>query len=87
MQRTPASARAAAIDAVNAALDRSGLHCATRTVALDTTRFQPGGQVTAVVGCEVSLADLGPIGIGGTRRFDARATSVLDTYRATGDTP
>jgi Flp pilus assembly protein TadG len=86
-QRTPGAARAAAAEAVNAALDRSGLHCATHTVDLDTSRFEPGGQVTAVVGCEVSLADLGPIGLGGTRRFDGHATSVLDTYRATGDTP
>jgi len=82
-QRDPTSARLAALDSATSTITQSGLRCASTSIELDTDRFAPGGQVTAHVACEVNLSDLGLLGLPGSRRVTAAATSVLDTYRAT----
>lgn len=83
MQRDAGSAQLAARTSVEATLTRSGLNCESTRVELDTTRFEPGGQVTAHVACDVNLSDLALIALPGTRRVTSTATSVLDIYRAT----
>jgi Flp pilus assembly protein TadG len=82
VQRDPASAQQAALDTANTVLTQSGLRCTSRTVEVDTSQFRAGGQVTAQVACEVSLSDLAMLGLPGSRRLTATATSVIDTYRA-----
>ena len=79
----PGSARRAALESATSTITQSGLRCGSTSVELDTDRFAPGGQVTAHVACEVNLSDLGLLGLPGSRRVTAAATSVLDTYRAT----
>jgi Flp pilus assembly protein TadG len=87
LQRNATAARAAATDAATTALDQSGLRCASQSIELDLTQFEPGGQVTAQVTCDVNLSDLGPLAVPASRTFEARSTSVIDTYRATETTP
>jgi Flp pilus assembly protein TadG len=83
LQRDSTSAQQTALGSADTAISESGLRCVSVTVELDTSRFEPGGQVTAHVACDISLSDLGLLGLPGSRRVSATATSVLDTYRAT----
>lgn len=85
LQRDPLTAHDAGVRAADASLDRSGLRCQSRTVEVNTTSFAPGGQVTVTVACDVSLSELGLIGLSGTRTITSTSVSVVDTYRGVGD--
>lgn len=64
-----------------ATLDRRGLDCRPLTVAVDTTRFGPGGTVAVDVTCVISLADVSRLGVPGTKTVTARSVSVIDTHQ------
>lgn len=83
LERSPSSAWSAAQNAAAVSMGQGGLHCASTAVDVDTSAFQPGGQVAVTVECEIPLSDLGLLGVSGTRRVSARSVSVLDQYRAT----
>jgi Flp pilus assembly protein TadG len=77
---TPAAAAAAATTAV--AGNSAGMRWRC-TPAVDTHAQHPGGQVTVTLDCQVSLSDLGLLGIGAARTLHGTATEPIDTYRAT----
>jgi Flp pilus assembly protein TadG len=56
--------------------------CRSLDIQIDTTRFRPGGDVTANLRCVTSLAGLGLAGLPGSRTFSASSTVPLDTFRS-----
>ncbi|MDQ6782952.1 MAG: pilus assembly protein [Actinomycetota bacterium] len=60
--------------------DLTGIACADRLVAVDTSALRPGGAVTVTVSCHVPLGDLVLLKVPGTRTVTATSTSVVDTY-------
>ncbi len=63
--------------------------CRTLQVQTDSTRFRPhqtatgplAGAVTVTVRCQLELADLSLLGLGGTRRVERHATAPVDAFR------
>ena len=88
IERTVASARAAAHDAAVSGLANEGLHCVSVDVTLNTSEFAPPigqpGSVSATVQCRVDLSDLSVPGIPGTRLIKATVTGPVDEYRERG---
>jgi Flp pilus assembly protein TadG len=82
LRATPDAAVRDADAAFAAALASHDLSCATPDVAIDTSRFRPGGAVRVTVTCDVSFADISRLGVPGTRRLTAHSTAVIDTYRS-----
>ena len=75
---------AAAADArstAEATLAQRGVACAGLDVAVDTSRFVPGGSVRVDVACTVSLADVSRLGVPGSKTVAAHSVSVIDRYR------
>lgn len=60
--------------------DLSGIDCADRDIAVDTSALRPGGTVTVTVSCHVPLGDLVLLRVPGSRTVTATSTSVVDTY-------
>jgi Flp pilus assembly protein TadG len=84
LARSPGAARIAAEVSAQAALRQDGLDCVP-TVFVDTTDFgaplgQPA-QVSAIVTCQVPLADLVVPGLPGSVTLRYTFTSPLDPYR------
>lgn len=75
-------ARQAALDS----LQRSGLHCSSVAVSVDTSGIDaPVGQaatVTAVVSCTAPLQDVALPAMPGSKTLTGRMTSVIDEWRA-----
>lgn len=86
LARTPGAAQAAATRAGHAGLAGEGLSCVSSSVSADTAGFgAPVGTpatVTAIVTCEVRLADLAIPGLPGSRIIRVEMSSPMDTYRA-----
>ena len=78
--RSPGAARRAATD-VATSLPPGGESCRSFDVAVDTSRFGPGGTVSTTVTCVVGLADLASLRIPGSKTVAARATETVDAYR------
>jgi Flp pilus assembly protein TadG len=81
VQGTPGRAQRVAEQAATESLQDRGVSCQALTVAIDTGQFQPGGQVTAEVTCQVGLADITGLGMPGSRTVSAASTAVIDSYR------
>lgn len=81
---TPAAAKVTADSTAHANLDVLGVICAALSVAVDTSRFQPGGDVAVEVTCTVELSDVAFTGLPGNKTVHARAVEVIDTYRGAG---
>ncbi|MBB6119165.1 TadE family protein [Nocardiopsis algeriensis] len=81
LQRTVPAAEAAARSVATQTLAGHGLGCGSHTVTLDSGGLLPGGAVTAVVRCHVSLADLTGLGVPGTHTVTGESTVVVDTFR------
>lgn len=77
----PAAAVDAAQRAAEATLATGGLSCGGMDVQLDTSRFYPGGQVSAQVSCTADLSGLAMAGLPGSVTLRASASSPLETYR------
>jgi len=82
LERSPAAATAAAQAAAELALAGKDVTCARLAVAVDTTRFTPGGQVTVALSCQLTTQDLVGLGTLGLVVVDAAATSPVDSFRA-----
>lgn len=77
---TPAAAVTAAKSVADGDITGSGGGCHRPQVAVDTSRFRPGGQVTVTVTCTVTISDLpalGPV----QHRVTGVGTAPIDTYR------
>jgi Flp pilus assembly protein TadG len=82
-QRNPAAAVVAAQAAATAMLTDAKACSSGPAIAIDTSQFRPGGEVTVVVTCSPQDSDL--VGLGAsTARFVASSTASIDTYRAAG---
>jgi len=79
--RSTAAARTDGEYAARSALTEGGVTCRHLSVDVSTADFRPGGTVTATVGCDVDLADLGPLGVPTSRTITARFTAPVDQYR------
>ncbi|HEV7934174.1 MAG TPA: TadE family protein [Actinomadura sp.] len=53
-------------------------------IAPDLTGWEPGGQVTVTVSCDVDLGGMSLIGLPGVKTMTGVATVPLDTFRRTG---
>lgn len=82
-ERNPAAADAAARAVAAQNLADSGVACAGgNTVAVDLTRFAPGGEVTVTITCRADFSDVGTLGVAPSQSFTASATEVIDVYRS-----
>lgn len=72
-----AARRAAAADVTSMTLD-----CRDFTVAVDTGRYGPGGDVTVHVACTADLADLALSGLPGHKTLTASSAAPVETYRS-----
>lgn len=79
---TPQSAETAATEVAAANIAEGSVSCETLDVGVDTSAFQPGGQVVVTITCHASFADLALLAVPGTRSFTSSSVSVVDTYRA-----
>lgn len=79
--RSPALAQAAAERSASANVGGDLLHCSDLTVAVDTSAFQPGGQVVVDLTCKVPLRAVSGIGFPGSKTLTSRAVAVVDTFR------
>jgi Flp pilus assembly protein TadG len=81
---SPTLAAGAARRAAEQTLKTGGLSCSSMQVRLDTSRWYPGGQVTAHLSCRADLSSLAMAGLPGSVTLIADATSPLETYRPIG---
>lgn len=79
-----ASARSGAADLAVLELFGRTRTCTGGTVAVDVSRFIPGGSVTVEVACSVDLSDLSVPGMPGSTTVRVSATAPIDPYRAVG---
>jgi Flp pilus assembly protein TadG len=79
-----ASATTAARTIATSNLASIGVNCSNVSVQVDTSRFEPGGDVGVGVTCTVDLSDIAFAGLPGTRTLDARAVEVIDRHRGVG---
>ncbi len=86
VRQDPSAAISDGTAAAEATLAARGVSCETLTIEIDTTNFQPGGQVTANVTCSIGLSDAVGLGIPGAKTVSASSIAVVDSYRG-GDTP
>jgi Flp pilus assembly protein TadG len=84
LQRSLATARAAAESTVAASLADHDVTCRSIGVDITGNYAAPVGtpaSVRVVVGCRVSLSDVALPGLPGNKTLRAEYTSVIDTYR------
>lgn len=81
IERSPDAARQAAEDIVDARLADKNVSCSSLRVDTDTTRFEPGGEVSVTVRCTIELDDLTLLAVPGDRVFESTAVEVIDFYR------
>lgn len=79
--RDPVTATAVAGQAAQDSLASGIAPCASTDTSVDLARFVPGGTVTVQVTCQVLLADLGLLGLPGTRAVTGAATAPVDRFR------
>ncbi|MBN1174645.1 MAG: pilus assembly protein [Micromonosporaceae bacterium] len=79
--RTEAAARAEAERTARDTLAARGITCRDATVTIDTGGLRPASAVTVTISCVVRLADLLLLGVPGTKRVSASATSPIDQWR------
>ena len=83
LERSPEAAELAARAVAAQNLAASGVACAGgSSVAVDLSRFAPGGEVSVTVSCQADFSDVGTLGVAPSRSFTASATEVIDVYRS-----
>ncbi|MBS3939869.1 MAG: pilus assembly protein [Actinobacteria bacterium] len=80
----PTAAHATADSTARANLESLGIVCTMLNVVVNTSRFEPGGDVAVEVTCTVDLDDVAFTGLPGDKTVHARAVEVIDTYRGAG---
>lgn len=85
LARNTDAANLAARHAAEQTLTGDGITCRRFSVRLDTTRFLPGGTVTAEVRCAVPLGGLSLLGVAPRRTLTSRFVAPLDRYREISD--
>jgi Flp pilus assembly protein TadG len=86
IERTPATATAAAQATASAALSAAGLVCRSLSVRTTTDGLRPGGAVRVTVSCDVDFGDALLRGVPGGKHLSASAIEPVDTWRSIPDT-
>lgn len=81
LSNSPTQATNAARGAAADTLTQAGVSCRRNDISIDTSRFHPGGEVSATVLCTADLSDLAMAGMPGTMTLLATARSPLEPYR------
>lgn len=81
--RDPNSAATQASETAAAALASQHLTCAHLAVAVDTSQFVPGGNVSVTVSCSVDLSSLTGLHLPVSETLTHRFVEPLDRYRST----
>lgn len=81
LARSPTAAEKAANELAAGRLATAGLTCRDLNVDVDTSRFYPGGSISARITCTVDLSDLLSLRVPGSRVLVADATEPIDGYR------
>lgn len=84
LDSSPIQARIDARSEAHAVLDQAGVSCQSFNAYVDTSEFQPGGQVSVTVTCTASLSDLVSVGFPGSKTLTASATSPIEQFRQIG---
>lgn len=79
---TPRAAIQAATETAAANIAEGAVACRRLDVAVDTSSFDPGGQVAVTVTCEAAFGDIAMLAVPGSRTFATTAIEVIDTFRA-----
>lgn len=82
IERTPATAGAAARSTAAAALATAGTVCRSIDVNAVTGALRPGSAVTVTVSCDVDFGDAFPLGFLQNRPLSATAMEPIDTWRS-----
>lgn len=80
----PAAAVVAGQDAAARTLDQAGLSCTGLDVAIDTSAFGPGGEVSATVTCSADLSTIAIPGLPGTKTLTVTSRAPLEPLRDFG---
>jgi Flp pilus assembly protein TadG len=80
-RNVPASTQVAQTAAEDS-LGRAGLSCASKSVEVDVSKYEPGGLIRVTITCTANLSDVAMAGFPGSRRFTATAVVPIETYRA-----
>lgn len=78
---TPAQASTAADQAARDSVLNAGRSCAGLHVAVDTSTFHPGGQVSVTVACTVDLSGLGAVKLPLHQTVQSTQAAPIETYR------
>lgn len=82
IERTSATATAAAQSTATNALSSAGVTCASLSVDTATGGTRPGGTVSVTVSCAVDFGDALILGVPGQKRLSAIAVEPVDTWRS-----
>lgn len=85
LARDPGRANADARRAAAAALAGNSTPCDRIDVDVAVGDFQPGGTVAVDLACQLSLGDLGLLGLDAPRTLRGDSTAVIDRYRGVTD--
>ena len=79
----PAQAQTAASNAAAVSLAHAGAACTSWSVTADLGAFQPDGNVSVDVTCQVSFSDITLLPLPGSVTVTGHAVSPVDEYRST----
>lgn len=82
LERNVRASTQVAHTAADSSLGQAGLSCASKSVEVDVSKYEPGGVIRVTVTCTANLSDLAVAGFPGSRRFTATAVVPIETYRA-----
>ncbi|WP_370944747.1 TadE/TadG family type IV pilus assembly protein [Amycolatopsis sp. cg5] len=82
IERSAATATAAAQSTATNALSSAGVTCASLSVDTATGGMRPGGTVSVTVSCAVDFGDALILGVPGQKRLSATAVEPVDTWRS-----
>jgi Flp pilus assembly protein TadG len=82
IERTPATATAAAQSTATTALSSAGVTCVSLSVDTATGGMRPGGTVSVTLSCVVDFGDALLLGVPSQKRLSATAVEPTDTWRS-----
>jgi Flp pilus assembly protein TadG len=80
----PAAAVIAGEQGASRTLDQAGVSCTGMRVAIDTSGFGAGGEVTATVRCTADLSTLAIAGLPGSMTLESSSRAPLEPFRDFG---
>lgn len=81
VHRSPAVARASALEIASENLSLNGVHCDDVEVHVDTSDWRPGGLVRTDVSCLIETSDLQWLPFPGRRLVESSFLAPIDTHK------